>query len=125
AEPSQIAEDEVVFKQLDMEPIPLNKINPKGRMSKESGYSLKLYKAEYVTAPGSAQMGRTVIFNDRGNKQLAADFSPLLSLDGSSDVSYYLDHTRPSSTVSLSQTEAALESVVNTWEGVQCSDLGL
>lgn len=123
--PSPLVNEDVVYKQLDLKPIPLNKMNPMGRMNNDTGYFLSLHKAEYITAPGSAQMGNTVIFNDRGNKQLALDFSPFASLDSTSDISYYLDQTRPSSTISISQTEDALERVVNTWEGVQCSDLGL
>lgn len=124
-EPSLIVEEEVVYKQLDLEPIPLNKFNPKGRINNDTGYSVVLYKAEYITAPGSGQMGKTVIFDDRGNKQLAHDFSPYASLDGTSDISYYLDKARPPSSMAPSQSEAALERMVNTWEGVQCSDLGL
>lgn len=96
-----------------------------GRIQHESVYNLVFHKAEYITAPGSAQQGKTVIFSDRGNKQLEDDFSPFASLDGSSDISYYLDQTRPSSGISLSRTESALQIVVTTWESVQCSDLGL
>ncbi|HSI75211.1 MAG TPA: hypothetical protein VK957_04940 [Lunatimonas sp.] len=125
ADPSLILGEDVVYMQLDLDPIGLNSINPMGRIQHESGYSLILHKAEYITAPGSAQKGITVIFSDRGNKQLADDFSPFASLDGSSDISYYLDQTRPSSSISLSRTESALQRVVNTWENVQCSDLGL
>jgi len=125
AEPSLIEHEEVVYKQLDLEPIQLNSINPTGRIQPQSVYDVVLHKAEYITAPGSAQKGMTVIFNDRGNKQLDADFSPFASLDGSSDISYYLDQTRPSSSISLAKTESALQRVVDTWESVQCSDMGL
>lgn len=125
ADPSLIIGEDVVYKQLDLDPIRLNSINPMGRIQHESVYNLILHKAEYITAPGSAQKGTTVIFSDRGNKQLEDDFSPFASLDGSSDISYYLDQTRPSSSISLSRTESALQRVVNTWESVRCSDLGL
>lgn len=125
ADPSLLVSEDVVYKQLELDPIHLSTSNPTGRIQHESVYSLVLHKAEYITAAGSAQQGKTVIFNDRGNKQLEDDFSPFASLDGSSDISYYLDQTRPSSSISLSRTESALQRVVTTWESVQCSDLGL
>lgn len=125
AEPSLTAHEDVVYKQLDLEPIPLSSINPTGRIQPQSEYRLILHKAEYIAASQSGQQGVTVIFNDRGNKQLRDDFSPFASLDGSSDISYYLDQTRPSSSMSLAPTESALQRVVTTWESVQCSELGL
>ena len=51
--------------------------------------------AEYITASESGQVGRTVYFSDVGNKQLEADFSPLVNLDGTSDVSWYVDQKDP------------------------------
>ena len=36
-------------------------------------------------------MGRTVYFNNVGNKQLSADFVPGLTLDGTDNVSFYID----------------------------------
>ncbi len=36
-------------------------------------------------------MGRTVFFNNVGNKQLSADFVPGLTLDGTDNVSFYID----------------------------------
>ncbi|MEX2592387.1 MAG: hypothetical protein WD426_06405 [Anditalea sp.] len=116
---------EVVYLNLDLEPVSIDMVNPTARTQNDSPYSVIMHSAEYITAPESAQMGKTVIFSDRGNKQLDFDFSPFASLDGSSDISYYVDQMRPASTLPLLQTEAAIESAVNTWDNARCSDIGL
>jgi len=122
---AKLEEQEVVYLNLDLEPVSINRVNSTARIKERLPYSLRLHSAEFVTAPGSAKMGKTVIFSDRGNKQLDFDFSPLVSLDGSSNISYYVDRMRPASTLPLLQTEAAIESAANMWENVKCSDLGL
>ena len=84
-----------------------------------------LYSAEFITPGGAHGAGRTIYFNDVGNKQLDADFVPGLSLDGTSDISYYVDQKRPSNDLSVAVTTAAIERAMTTWKNVDCSDLGL
>jgi hypothetical protein len=84
-----------------------------------------VYSAEYLTPAESGQVGNTIFFNDRGNKQLSADFVPGLSLDGSDNVSYYVDQTRPSADLPAAVTSQAIDRAMATWENVKCSDLGL
>ena len=70
-------------------------------------------------------MGRTVYFKDVGNKQLTEDFVPGLSLDGTDNISYYIDETRPSDDLPVAVTSAAITRAMQTWDDVNCSALGL
>ena len=94
----------------------------KGRLS---GQSYAVYTGEYLASEESGQAGRTVYFNNVGNKQLTADFVPGLSLDGSDNISYYVDQNRPSADLPVAVSTAAIDRAMNTWEGVTCSELGL
>ncbi len=93
--------------------------------SKTTGLSYAVYKAEYITSGETGEMGNEVFFTDRGNKQLAGDFVPALALDGTPDISYYVDQNRPSADLSVSASTAAIDRAMATWDGVQCSDLGM
>src|SRR5215218_4838957 len=77
-----------------------------GRVAANTRYAV--YSAEYLTSAESGQVGRTVYFNDVGNKQLTEDFVPGLSLDGTDNVSYYIDETRPSDDLPVAVTSAAI-----------------
>lgn len=84
-----------------------------------------LYMAEYITSGASEEIGKTVFFSDRGNKQLDGDFVPALSLDGSPDISYYIDENRPSRDLSVETSSAAIRRAMATWDGIGCSYLGM
>ena len=90
-----------------------------------AGSNLQIFSAEYLTSEESGQIGRTVYFNNVGNKQLGADFVPGTSPDGTDDVSYYIDQTRPSEDIAVGTSSAAIERAMNTWDDVTCSELGL
>ncbi|MEJ7645915.1 MAG: hypothetical protein WKF87_15075 [Chryseolinea sp.] len=94
-----------------------------GRTATNARYVV--YSAEYLTSAESGQVGRTVYFKDVGNKQLTQDFVPGLSLDGTDNVSYYIDETRPSDDLPVAVSSAAITRAMQTWDGVTCSDLGL
>src|SRR5690606_2000488 len=64
----------------------------RGRVGADGDYAVLM--AEYITSGESDEIGRTIFFSDVGNKQLDADFVPALSLDGTTDVSYYVDESR-------------------------------
>lgn len=96
-----------------------------GGLGGAAGAKVSVFSAEYITTGESGQIGRTVYFNDRGNKQLTADFVPGLNLDGSNNISYYVDNTRPSNDLSAAVTSAAIDRAMSTWDGVQCSNLGI
>ncbi|SFT54853.1 hypothetical protein SAMN04489724_1272 [Algoriphagus locisalis] len=116
--------EEIVYKSLDWDLMDANRISVNGRVS-ESPYRLELVSAEYITAPESDKAGQTVIFNDRGNKQLEFDFSPVAKLNGIADISYYVDQVRPGTDLDLSTKEAAIDRAAATWDAVSCSDFGL
>lgn len=94
-----------------------------GRVSQQKKYAV--FSAEYLTTGESAEVGRTIFFRNVGNKQLAADFVPGTSLDGTDAISYYIDAKRPSMDLSPTVTGAAITRAMNTWNGVTCSDLDI
>ncbi len=95
----------------------------RGRVGNSGDYAVLM--AEYITAGESDQVGRTVFFSDVGNKRLSADFVPELSLDGTPDVSYYVDESRASADLDVAITTAAIDRAMSTWDNVTCSELGL
>ena len=105
-----------------------NKVDmPTFTSSKGETYGTAVYMAEYLTADGAEAMGNTVFFNDRGNKQLTADFVPELQLffNGTTDMTYYVDQNRPSVDVTVGASTMAINSAMNTWDRVKCSDLNM
>src|SRR5690606_2696173 len=122
-DPINTMDQEVVYLNLELKPIPIERVKPTAKIQEDAAYYVKMHSAEYITEPGSSELGKTIIFSDRGNKQLDFDFSPLANIDGSTDISYYVDQIFNPSTVSPLQSEAAIERAVNTWENVRCSDL--
>ncbi|HKZ37369.1 MAG TPA: hypothetical protein VJ184_06955 [Chryseolinea sp.] len=94
-----------------------------GRVATDTRYAV--FSAEYLTSGESGQVGKTIYFKDVGNKQLSADFVPGLSLDGTDNVSYYIDETRPSDDLPVSVSSAAISRAMQTWDEVTCSNLGM
>jgi len=88
-------------------------------------YNVALYMAEYITSGDNDEMGNTVFFMNVGNKQLGGDFVPGLDLDGTSDISYYVDNNRPSLDLDSATTNNAIDRAMNTWDEMGCSDLGM
>ena len=99
-------------------------ISSNARKSKSEN-NLAVYMAEYITSGQSDEIGRTIFFSDRGNKQLAGDFVPALSLDGSPDISYYVDASRPSKDLSVELSTPAIQRAMATWDEITCSELGM
>jgi hypothetical protein len=98
----------------------INNLNSKGEE-----FAVAVYMAEYITSGESGEIGNEVFFNNRGNKQLAGDFVPALALDGTPDVTYYVDENRPTADLPVAVSTAAIDRAMNTWDGVNCSDLGM
>lgn len=116
--------NDVIFSAKRFPTIPLKDLETNARLTGPD-VQLALYKAEYITSPISNEMGRTLIFGDYGNKQLSVDFSPLLKLNGTTDISYYINLLDLTEDVSNSTTEDAVQRAANTWEAVNCSEIGL
>ena len=94
-----------------------------------SGANYRLEFAEWYTVIDGETVGVTRFFNDRGNKQLSAQFVPgdtrrawsgpgALSITWSDDTDNTLD-------VSVAAQDAAIASAMATWEGQKCSEFGL
>ena len=94
-----------------------------GRVAPNTKYAV--FSAEYLTSGESGQVGRTIYFKDVGNKQLTQDFVPGLSLDGTDNISYYIDETRPSDDLPVAVSSAAIDRAMQTWDDVTCSNLGM
>jgi hypothetical protein len=103
-----------------------------------AGKDYRVAIAEYVTKPSGEDFGGTVLAKDVGNKRLTADFVPndpnraawSGPPGGSSDnITYAVDQTGdavpPFGGLDGAQTDAAIVSSMNTWDVVNCSDLGL
>lgn len=101
---------------------PLKRNNP---ALKDRQVKVAIYSAEYITTGENGKTGNTIYFNDKGNKQLGGDFLPGYSLDGTPDVSYYVDNNRPSQDLSVDVSNAAIDRAMQTWDEVTCSDLGI
>ena len=86
---------------------------------------VKLFSAEYITTGENGKVGNTVFFTNVGNKQSAGDFLPFEFLDGSSNISYYVDSTRPSEDLDLGTTTEAINRAMSTWDNLTCSELGI
>src|SRR5436190_23313930 len=84
------------FKPVDDSPLFRNFPDGTSSKGRSASGNFKVYTAEYLATEESGQAGRIVYLNDVGNKQLSADFVPGLSLDGTDNVSYYVDQNRPS-----------------------------
>lgn len=117
-------ENEIVYKDLGLPPIEVKSLDENARLAPNQ-YKAKLYMAEYFTDPSSQQMGRTVVFDNKGSKKLDVDFSPVEKLYGTPDMSYYADEFRPSSTLDVATSTAAIDRAAQTWDEVTCSELGL
>ncbi len=86
--------------------------------------------AEWIAGPGSGEIGRTVFFGDRGNKQLAAHFvpeDPRRSWSPPGEITYLVDQSDGSTSDGLTnaETEAAIDRAMATWIAVGCSALNL
>lgn len=108
----------------------------KSRAAKLGNREVVLYMAEYIASGDDNEMGNTIFFNNRGNKQLGADFvadsqylniDPALGIysDGTNDISYYVDEGRPSEDLGVGISTQAIERSMTTWDGITCSELGV
>ena len=90
----------------------------------------ELYSAEYITADAGEQVGRTVFFNDRGNKRTGTHFvegDPRRDWNGGPGITFAVDGVQGATSSGLSQadTDLAFRAAMDTWQGVRCSNLPL
>lgn len=120
----QQAEDGIIYRDMNFPTFKVNVGSENARLNGETE-EIQLVMAEFITAPGSSEMGRTVIFNNKGSKQMDFHFNPDRKILGTSAMSYYIDQTRPAFSLSVGESTSAIENAAMTWEGVSCSELGL
>ncbi len=86
---------------------------------------IAILKADYLTMAESGKMGKTVLFMDVGNKKLDSDFLPFLSLDGTADISYYIDDNKLTDDIDGVEVNQAIIRAMVTWNNITCSNPGL
>ena len=83
-------------------------------------YGIQLEKAEFYSSDGA---GQTVFFSDRGNKQLTSDYvpnDPRNAVPGTA-IPYLIDGTQAVTTSGLNTIDP-INTVMDTWANVTCSD---
>ena len=125
-----LSTQETSLKEIPVEPpiyVNIESLSNSIFMKSKSGKAMEvfLYKAEYLTAGNSEEVGNTIFFNNRGNKQVRSDFivDPwyLDLIDGTNDISYYVDNNRPPNNIDVAVSNAAIDRAMNTWGSVNCS----
>jgi hypothetical protein len=90
--------------------------------------NLRVEMIEWMTDPTSGEMGSVVFANDRGNKQIGADwvpFDPRRDWNaGTDDITYLVDQSAGATNDGLTNadTEAAIDRAMATWGSVACSN---
>jgi hypothetical protein len=95
----------------------------------EVGTDVVLVSAQVITTGEGGELGRTVIFDDRGNQQTESHFvqgDPRRSW-GAPDggISWTLDETDGPSGLTMTETARAVTDAMGTWQGARCSILPL
>ncbi len=98
----------------------------------ERGDKFRIAMVETITKGNSDEIGQTIYSKFVGNKQLDSDFAPndtwrSWSADNGNSITYAIDMTEDAepSGLTAEETEAAIVNAFNTWDAVNCSDLGL
>ena len=137
----EIPSKEPLYIDLDLPSWAFTTSNNKQEMSKSTATKLEnrevvLYMAEYITSGDNSEVGNIIFFNNRGNKQLGADFvanNQYLNIppefgiysDKTNDISYYVDEGRPSDDLDVGISTQAIERSMTTWDNITCSELGV
>lgn len=89
------------------------------------GKNYEVAIAEWIAGPGTEEVGRTVFFSDRGNKQLGAHFVPGdLRRGGNVGITYIIDQTEAAiDGLTAAETSAAIDRAMGTWEAQKCSEI--
>lgn len=89
----------------------------------ETGDERRVEYAEYLTQSDSGEVGQTVFFRNRGERQLSAHFVPGdARRGGATNITYIVDQTEGAiDGLTTAQTTAAIDRAMATWDGVNCS----
>jgi hypothetical protein len=133
---SQTDGDAVFYEESSSKEIPVKKptfidltINKDYRLISGKKMQSVLFMAEYLAAENSGEVGNTVYFRNKGNGQNGAGFVPdntfLDFTDGSNDITYYIDHKRPTEDIDVQVSSKAIGRAMNTWDKVTSSKFGI
>jgi hypothetical protein len=88
-----------------------------------AGSNYRIERADYITNSDSGEIGQTVIFSNRGNKQLGEHFVPGdPRRGGRTNITYIVDQTEGAvDGLTVAQTTAAIDRAMTTWNNVTCS----
>jgi hypothetical protein len=88
-----------------------------------AGADYRIVTAEYLTT--GSEVGQTVFFNNRGNKQLAHHFVPGdPRRGGGTNITYIVDQEEGDvDGLSVTDTTQAIDRAMATWNGVNCSNI--
>jgi len=97
-----------------------------------AGAEFRVVKAAYITYAGSHEAGAEIIQKDVGNKRLEEEFVPFdprrTWSDPNGGITYAIDQTIdavPPSGLPASETTAAIQRAMATWDAVKCSNLNI
>lgn len=101
-----------------------NMVNNVNAQLEANGAEYRLEQADYITQDGANEVGRTIFFNDVGNKQLASQWvKGDVRRGGFTDIAYLVDGVDAAPGLSIATTTAAIDRAMTTWDNVQCSDI--
>lgn len=89
------------------------------------GKNYEVSVAEWLAGPAATEVGRTVFFEDRGNKQLANHFVPGDPRRGGNvEITYIIDQTEGAiDGLTVAETSAAIDRAMGTWDARRCSEI--
>src|SRR5262245_26576047 len=90
-----------------------------------SGANYRVDKVEYLTLADAGEIGQTVFFKDRGNKQIDAHFvSGDPRRGGRTNITYIVDQAESAiDGLKVAQTTAEIDRAMSTWNKIQCSTI--
>lgn len=92
----------------------------------ESGYQYRIEKMELLASGEGLFMGRTVIANDHGNKQLPSDWSPVDPFRVSpANLTYAIDMEDVTEDFPANEQAGVVRFGFETWDEQQCSNIGI
>jgi hypothetical protein len=90
-----------------------------------NGANYRVDKVEYLTLADAGEIGQTVFFKDRGNKQIDAHFVPGdPRRGGRTNLTYIVDQAEGAiDGLTVAQTTAAIDRAMSSWNNVKCSTI--
>ncbi len=97
-----------------------------------NGKNYRIAIAEYSTSLEANELGRTLLFSNRGNRQLAYDFVPgdprraeLGTGDAGTNITFAIDDVNVTADIAGTGELGQIRAAMATWENVTCSTIPL